>query len=232
MCGRFTLAKPLQEIEELVGEIKNDVPLAPRYNIAPAQPILTVLNREPRFLTFTQWGLVPRWAKDPTMATRMINARAETIAEKPAFRSSFKHNRCLILADGFFEWRKVAGQKDKTPMYIRLASGEPFAFAGIYADWQGPDGSEITTSAIITTSPNELVSKIHNRMPVILSRKHFEAWMDPALEKPDRRGPILRPFPASEMEAYEVSRKVNKVTHDAPDCIAPIQETPIQGELF
>jgi putative SOS response-associated peptidase YedK len=232
MCGRFTLAKPLLEIAELVGDIENNVPLAPRYNIAPSQPILTVLNRKPRELTFTQWGLVPRWAKDPSMGSRMINARSETIAEKPAFRSSFKYHRCLILADGFFEWRKVEGQKYKTPIYIRLNSREPFAFAGIYADWQGSDGSEITTSAIITTSPNELVSRIHNRMPVILSREHMKTWMDPALEKPDELAHIFTPYPASGMEAYEVSRKVNKVAFDAPDCIDPVQENPVQGELF
>jgi len=232
MCGRYTLAKPLQEIEELVGDIRNEVPLIPRYNVAPSQPILTVLNRQPRDLTFTQWGLVPRWVKDPSMGSRMINARSETIAEKPAFKSSFKYHRCLLLADGFFEWRKVEGQEYKTPMYIRLRSCEPFAFAGIYADWQGPDGSEITTSAIITTSPNRLVSRIHNRMPVILARDHMKAWMDPSLEKLTELEHVFAPYPDTEMEAYEVSRKVNKVAFDAPECIAPALETPRQGELF
>ena len=233
MCGRFTLAKPREEIEALLGDVESPVPVAPRYNIAPSQPVLTVLNRAPRRLVFTQWGLVPPWAKDPAIGSRLINARAETVAVKPAFRHGFRTSRCLILADGFYEWKKTAGRTVKQPMHIRLRSGEPFAFAGLWAEWQGPDGSQRTTSTIITTTPNPLLAAIHNRMPAILPRDGYATWLDTTT--PDARAlqALLVPYPAAEMEASPVSRKVNNVRYDEPDCIATENSAaPAQPELF
>ncbi len=232
MCGRFTLAKPLQQIEELVGEMEGELQLPPRYNIAPTQPVLTVLNTAANRLTFTQWGLVPHGAKDPAIGSRMINARAETVARKPSFRSSFKRKRCLILADGFFEWAKVEGGRYKRPMYIRLTSGKPFAFAALYADWQGSDGTKLTTSTILTTVANKLVSRIHHRMPVIIPREDFPTWLNPDIRQPDDLTPLLDSYPASRMETYEVSSRVNNARHDAPDCIEHDAKTPESGELF
>ncbi len=235
MCGRYTLAKTIEDIEELVGDIESDIPLAPRYNIAPQQPILTLFNeRKPR-LGISQWGLVPHWATDPTMGSRLINARSETVAEKPTFRSALKNQRCLIFADGFFEWKKEPNQKLKTPMYIRLKSGALFAFAGLYAHWQGADGSELTTATILTTAPNTLVYTIHHRMPVILRREAIDTWLNPDVYDPAALTPLLTRYPAEEMEAYPVSRLVNNVRHDGPDCIepaAPPPPAPVQGELF
>ena len=168
MCGRFTLAKSAEEIEELLGEIEVDcdIPLAPRYNIAPSQPVLTVLNRETDALTFTQWGLVPPWAKDPSIGSRMINARAETVAEKPSFRGPFKSKRCLFLADGFYEWKKLEGRKTKQPVHIRLKSGKPFAFAGLWADWLGADGTELTTSTVTAACCRPSTVYVNESVPV------------------------------------------------------------------
>jgi putative SOS response-associated peptidase YedK len=211
----------MDEIEALVGDLASDIPLAPRYNIAPSQPIVVLLGSDPRTLTVVLWGLVPFWAKNPSIGSRLINARAETVDEKPAFRTSFKSKRCLILADGFFEWMKVPGRREKTPMHISLKDGRVFAFAGLWSHWQGPDGTELTTATIITTSPNALVSDIHNRMPAILAPEVHSLWLDTAHFERSRLKELLRPFPAEEMRAVPVSRAVNNVRHDAPDCIEP-----------
>jgi putative SOS response-associated peptidase YedK len=195
--------------------------LEPRYNIAPTQPVAVVPNDGKNRLDFFTWGLIPSWAKDPEIGSRMINARGETLAEKPAFRAAFRRRRCLVLADGFYEWKKIPDSKSKTPMYIRLESGKPFAFAGLWEIWNSKDGSTILSCTIITTEPNELVSDIHNRMPVILHPDSYSLWLDPG--EPDARQltGLLKPYPAELMAAYPVSTLVNNPRHESPSMIVP-----------
>ncbi len=205
---------------ELAGE------LSPRYNIAPSQPVAAVRAGEggARELTLLQWGLIPSWAKDPAIGSRMINARAETAAEKPSFRAAMKRRRCLIPASGFYEWARVGAAKQ--PFFIRMKEGRPFALAGLWEQWCGEDGSELETCAILTTSPNEMAAKIHPRMPVIIAPGDYGRWMDPANEKPGTLEPLLRPYPAGEMEAHTVSRHVNNPRNDEPACIEPARIEP------
>lgn len=222
MCGRFTLTLNSQKLAEAFSEFRPPPGWQPRYNIAPTQPVAVVANNSRGQIDFFRWGLIPSWAKDPKIGNRMINARAETLAQKPSFKTAYRRRRCLVLADGFFEWRRNPDAKTKTPMYIRLASGEPFAFAGLWEAWQSPDGSTVLTCTVITTTPNELVAQIHNRMPVILPRTAYNAWLDPAERPPQMFEPLLKPYPAAEMTAYPVSTQVNNPRADSPACIAPV----------
>ncbi len=224
MCGRFTLTVALDELRAAfpwLGLPDGLNELMPRYNVAPTQPVAVVPNTGERRLDFFTWGLIPSWADDPKIGSRMINARAETLAEKPSFRAAFRRRRCLVLADGFYEWRKEP-RGPKTPMYIALKSGEPFAFAGLWETWHSPLGDEILSCTIITTRPNELVRPIHDRMPVILPESAYDVWLDPAEQPPDVLSPLLGPYPAEEMAAYEVSPAVNNPANDMPECIAPL----------
>jgi putative SOS response-associated peptidase YedK len=202
-------------------------PDVPRYNIAPTQPVLAIANDHPDRVAHFRWGLIPSWAKDASIGSRLINARAETLAEKPAFRTALRRRRCLVPADGFFEWR-MSG-KSKTPMYFRLKTGGLFAFAGLWDVWHGPDGSEIPSCTLITGQPNELVKPIHDRMPVILPSEHYEQWLNPGEQEPAALHAMLVPYPASEMEAYPVSRAVNSPKNDSPQCIEPVWETGLFG---
>lgn len=199
--------------------------LQPRYNIAPTQPVAVVPNNGENRLEYFQWGLIPSWAKDPSIGNRMINARADTLAEKPAFRAAFRRRRCLVLADGFFEWRKEPGQKAKQPMYIRLQTGVPFAFAGLWEVWNPADGSQILSCTIITTEPNELVGEIHNRMPVILPEEGYASWLDPSEKQPKDLQDLLRPYPSGELMAYPVSTVVNSPSNDTPTCVLPLTQS-------
>jgi len=226
MCGRFTLTIDPDELQRTFGWLKvpAQLTLSPRYNIAPTQPVATVANNGQHTLELFHWGLIPAWAKDPGLGNRLINARAETLVEKPSFRSAFKKRRCLILADGFYEWRKEPGGKSKTPMYIRLKSGEPFAFAGLWEAWRSPEADEtILSCAIITTTPNALMEKIHDRMPVILKPEAYERWLDPNEQESDKLSSLLKPYPASPMTAHPVSKRVNKPENDVPECIVPVK---------
>jgi putative SOS response-associated peptidase YedK len=193
-------------------------PTEPRYNIAPTQSVAVVPNDGEKQVQSYHWGLVPFWAKDPTIGNRMINARSETAAEKPAFRAAYRRRRCLILADGFYEWRREAGTTSKTPYYIQLASGEPFAFAGLWELWQ-PDDTPLHSCAILTTRPNELVAPIHNRMPVILPQCAYDRWLDPSEVRSGALDDLLVPYPGDAMTAYPVSRYVNRPANDSPQCI-------------
>ena len=175
------------------------------------------MDREFRNL---RWGLIPSWAKDPAMGSRMINARSETVASKPAYRSAFRERRCLILADGFYEWRPV--DKGKQPYYIALQSGDPFAFAGLWERWEGPDGTVLETCTLLTTEPNDLVRPIHDRMPVILAETNYHLWLDTSVEKPDALKPLLGPYPADTMEAFPVGLQVNNPRNDEPSCVDPL----------
>lgn len=221
MCGRFTLTADPNQLREAFPWLNVPDGVQPRYNVAPSQPVAVVPNNGKNQLDFFLWGLIPSWAKDPEIGNRMINARAETLTEKPSFRTAFRRRRCLILADGFYEWRLVPGQKVKIPTYIKLQSGTPFAFAGLWESWNSPDGSNILSCTIITAEPNSLVRDIHNRMPVILPRDAYQTWLEPG--EPDIEGlkSLLRPYPAEEMTAYPVSRLVNSPANESAECILP-----------
>jgi len=221
MCGRFTLTTDPGQLQESFPWLSIPNGITPRYNIAPTQPVAVVPNDGKNRLDFFNWGLIPSWAKDPSIGNKMINARAETLQEKPSFRSAFRRRRCLILADGFFEWRQDAGAKTKTPMYIRLKSEKPFALAGLWERWDSPDGSKILSCTIITTEPNELMRPIHNRMPVILPESAYPAWMSPEEVDPAILQPLLVPFSAEAMLAYPISRLVNSPENDIPEVIHP-----------
>jgi putative SOS response-associated peptidase YedK len=219
MCGRYTLANT-QKVAEAFAQFDIPANLPPRYNIAPSQPIAVVANNGQHKVEFFQWGLIPSWAKDPKIGNQMINARSETLAEKPSFKNAYKRRRCLVLADGFYEWKKEEDGA-KTPMYIRLASGDPFAFAGLWEIWQTAEDA-VLSCTIITTNPNELMAQIHNRMPVILAPDAYEQWLDPAERSPDQLNGLLRPYPAELMTAYPVSRLVNSPQNDTPALIEPL----------
>jgi putative SOS response-associated peptidase YedK len=223
MCGRFALISGPTDLQETFPGFIFPVQFAPRYNIAPTQPILTLPNDGTNKADFFVWGLIPSWAKDPSIGARMINARAETLAEKPSFRGALKYHRCLIFADGFYEWQTQPsvqpGSKSKVPHFIRLKSAKPFAFAGLWEHWQSPDGSEVKSATIITTSPNELMAPIHNRMPVILQSDSYAQWLDSSPRQPQDLQGLLVPYPATEMEAYPVSLLVNSPGNDRPECI-------------
>jgi putative SOS response-associated peptidase YedK len=195
--------------------------LTPRYNIAPTQPVAVVTSSIERKVEIFQWGLIPSWSKDPSMGSRMINARAETVHEKPAFRAPFARKRCLILADGFYEWKQL--EKNKQPYYIQLASGNPFAFAGLWDHWTSPEGDERLTCTIITCEPNELMSQLHNRMPVIFDKTTMWDWLDPEAP-PIALKAMLAPYASDAMTAYPVSRAVNRPANDSPECIQPVTE--------
>lgn len=222
MCGRFTLAvNPADFADEFDGA---EFPLQfqPRYNVAPSQPVLAIPNDGRNSATFFLWGLIPSWAKDPTIGNRLINARGETLAEKPAFRGAFKYRRCVIPADGFYEWKSQPGSKLKTPHYIRLKTLKPFGLAGLWEEWQGADGAPIRTCTIVTTEPNELMSAIHNRMPLILGQESIHRWLDPSPSAPDKLKDLIGPFPAALMQMHVVSTLVNSPANERSECIQPI----------
>ena len=222
MCGRFTLTTDLEQLEERFSFHAANLSFTPRYNIAPSQSVLTIIEDEKGHRGgFLRWGLIPSWAKDAAIGNRMINARAETVAEKPSFRRALQKRRCLILADGFYEWRKEG--KKKTPLFISLASREPFAFAGLWETWRPSDDETIHSCTIITTTPNALMESIHNRMPVILAREAETTWLDRTVTEPEKLLPLLVPYPNTLMDAYEVALTVNSPKNDSPACIAPLQ---------
>jgi putative SOS response-associated peptidase YedK len=221
MCGRFALIVSGEAVADQFQLAETSL-LAPRYNIAPTQPVAAIRHNPhsaQREMTHFRWGLIPSWAKDIKMSARMINARAETVADKPSFRAAFKRRRCLIPASGFFEWQKIGTQKQ--PMYIQAADGGLLALAGLWETWHSPDGSEIESCTIITTEPNELMAPIHNRMPVIIEPADYDLWLDPG-ERPENGLHLLRPYPPSLMNAYPVSTQVNNPRNDTPDCVAPL----------
>ena len=220
MCGRYSLTADLGELAQRFEFDGNWDAFERWYNVAPTQEVLTVVGGETRRGGFMRWGLIPHWAKSASVGSRMINARTETVAEKPAFRDALISRRCLALADGFYEWRRVGGKK--TPMRIVLRSSEPFAFAGLWSVWRDPDGSRVPSCAIITTTANDLLRPIHNRMPVILPRELEAFWLDGGIDDPGALSAALTPYPSVAMEAYEVSTLVNSVANDGPEVIAQV----------
>jgi putative SOS response-associated peptidase YedK len=221
MCGRFTLTVNPAEVQETFSPYTFPQKFAPRFNIAPTQPVLAIPNDDQNTADFFMWGLIPMWAKDPAIGNKLINARGETLEEKPAFRGSLKYKRCLILADGFYEWKGADGKKVKTPFFIHMKDRKPFAFAGLWDSWNSPDGSLIKSCTIITTEPNELTGIIHNRMPVILHPRDYAKWLNPSPQTPDQLKPLIKPFPAELMDAYPVSTLVNAPTNDTPELVVP-----------
>ncbi|MBK9926550.1 MAG: SOS response-associated peptidase [Anaerolineales bacterium] len=222
MCGRFTLTVDPAELQDTFTDFIFPSKFAPRFNIAPSQPVLAIPNDGASKADFFVWGLIPMWAKDPSIGNRLINARGETVAEKPSFRGSFKYKRCIILADGFYEWKASSGKKPKTPYYIHMKDRKPFVFAGLWDSWEGPDGSSIKTCTIITTEPNELMATLHARMPVILHPRDYAKWLDDAPQTPENLLPLIKPFPADNMSAHPVSTLVNKPDNDSPELVVPV----------
>ncbi len=218
MCGRYSLIADPGDLARRFEFDGDWLTLEPAYNVAPTQEVLTVVGGESRRGGFMRWGLIPHWAKNASIGNRMINARAETVGEKPAFRDALRRRRCLVLADGFYEWQRTGGAK--RPMRIVMRSGEPFA--GLWSVWRDPDGNRIPSCAIITTAANDLLRPIHDRMPVILPRDMEEFWMDSNVDDPGALGTALAPYADEAMEAYEVSTLVNSAANDGPEVIAPV----------
>ena len=236
MCGRFTLTTDPGVVARRFGAPPTQGGgTTPRYNVAPTQTVVTVTAEGERRLEQMRWGLVPRWARSPEIGNRLINARAETLAEKPAFREALRRRRALIPADGFYEWATLSGPgaqdgtrgrprgQRKQPLHVRLRSGEPFAFAGLWEEWAPPEGGPpLRTCTIVTTAPNALMATFHHRMPVILSPAAEELWLDPQVTDPERLLPLLTPYPPEAMEAYPVSQAVNSVGNDSAQLLLPL----------
>jgi putative SOS response-associated peptidase YedK len=225
MCGRFTNQYSWEELHALYGLSDVSLPQSnfrPRYNLPPTDPAPIVRIKEgKRELAMLKWGLVPSSSKDASGAAKLINARAETVADKPAFRSAFRHRRCLVPADGFFEWKKLT-PKEKQPYFITLKNKEPFAFAGLYEWWIPREGPRLETFTIITCAPNKLTAALHDRMPVILGRESWSAWLGEQLLSPSKLQDMLKPFPADRMECWPVDKRVGNVANDEPDLVKPI----------
>lgn len=219
MCGRFTQHHLIDEIIERFEVAEVEYEPEPRYNIAPTQTVAAIIQNHERALVGLQWGLIPFWAKDPKIASQLINARAETLAEKPSFKNALSKRRCLIPCDGFYEWKKQKGGNQ--PYYIRRRDGGLFAFAGLWEEWKAPDGEVKQTCTIITTEPNELMATIHHRMPVILKPQHEAEWLDPAAHYAPALTQLLLAYPDGELEMIPVSRAVNSPGHDDPSLIQP-----------
>jgi putative SOS response-associated peptidase YedK len=217
MCGRYTLTVDIKTIAEKFG-VPATLETSPRYNIAPTQEVVTVMRNGTSHLALLRWGLIPSWAKDESIGSKMINARAESLAEKPSFKGLLRSKRCLIVADGFYEWKQENGYK--TPMYITLKNGDPFAFAGLWDQWKSPDGEQVRSCTIITTEPNEVLAPIHNRMPAILLPGAYEDWLNPDMRDEQALSHWLAPYPAEEMAARAVSRQVNDPKREGPELIA------------
>ena len=224
MCGRFTLASEVEQLQERFAFEPGEMVVQPSYNIAPGQNVVAVVrdgavNRA----GWLRWGLVPSWAKDVKIGYKMTNARVETVAEKSSFRSALRQRRCLVLADGYYEWRREG--KQKIPMYIRLSSRNPFAFAGLWETWQGAEGEPLSTCTILTTAANAALQAIHHRMPVILDPAREALWLDREVTDPEHLLPLLNPALPEAIEAYAVSTWVNLARNNSPACIEPLSNS-------
>ncbi len=233
MCGRYRLSRRKQIIEQHFDSISGEEDWSPRYNIAPTQPIPVIRQhpKEPvRELSLMRWGLIPSWSKDSSAAASMINARTETVATKPAFRDALKSRRCMIPADGFYEWMRTG--KAKQPYCFEVDEGELFAFAGLWDRWKDPSGQWIKSCSILTTTPNAVTSAIHDRMPAILDPDTYELWLDPGMTNVAAASELLKPCDARLMRCFPVSPRVNHVANDDEECSAPVESSETQGRLF
>ena len=215
MCGRFSLTVNEAELNDFFETSGGEAPYVARYNCAPTQMLAVITNEKPRQLSYFKWGLIPGWAKDPSIGNKMINARAETITEKPSYKNTLRTKRCLVPADAFYEWRQNG---DKIPYRIFLKNRRLFAFAGLWDRWKAPDGNEISSFTIITTGANEFMQPIHNRMPVILRREHEKLWL--GSNNADELLALLKPYSSEDMDAYPVSKLINSAKNDFPEVIA------------
>jgi putative SOS response-associated peptidase YedK len=223
MCGRYTLSSTAEALEERFHAAPSGEFLTPTYNAAPSQALPAIFNTNPHEISISAWGFIPEWADRRPDVKPLINARAETVATKPTFRQAFRTKRCLVLADGFYEWKRAG--KRRVPYRIALTSGAPFGFAGIWSTVHDPSGQPYTTFAILTTEANELVAEIHTRMPVILHARDEAHWLNQRLSL-DTAQALLVPFPAELLTLYEVSTKVNSPAHNTPDVLQPVSHTP------
>jgi putative SOS response-associated peptidase YedK len=230
MCGRFIRRRSSSILANTfrVSHISDD--LQPSFNVAPTHNVAVVLEDGARQLGSMRWGLIPSWASDPAIGSKLINARAETLTQRAASKNAFRNRRCLVVADGFYEWQQESGTK--IPLLIQLKSERPFGFAGLYETWTSPSGESVSTCTIITTEPNEIVRPIHDRMPVILPKDVEDLWLDSSIEDHRRLLDLLLPYPAEEMEAYAVSPLVNSVKNDSIACVEPARIVPQQPSLF
>lgn len=219
MCGRFTLSMDTDELQVEFPNVDFGLYLNPSYNIAPSQKVLAISNEDHHKASLYHWGLIPSWSKDRKIGSKMINARGETLVEKPSFKQPFRRQRCLIVADGFYEWKKEGGAK--IPVYIHLKKRKPFAFAGLWDRWQSPDGEHLHSCTIITTEANELLKPIHLRMPVILKSSDYQLWLGRTIEEPEELQGLIRPFESDQMAFYPVSTFVNSPANNTPKCIQP-----------
>lgn len=233
MCGRYRLSRRKQLVEEYFDTADWQDDWTPRYNIAPTQPVPVIRQnpREPvRELSLMKWGLIPSWAKNPSIATSTLNAKSETAGTKPAFRDPLKFRRCLIPADGFYEWSRTG--KTTQPYCFEVGEGEMFAFAGLWDGWKNASGSWIKTCSILTTTPNIVTSAIHDRMPVILDPDGYDLWLDPGMNKVSELSRLLVPFGAKSMRSYPVSTRINHVANDDEECSRPVDIAESQSSLF
>jgi putative SOS response-associated peptidase YedK len=233
MCGRYRLSRRKQIIEEHFDAVSGDEDWSPRYNIAPTQsvPVIRQNPKEPiRELSIMRWGLIPLWAPDSSGSAKMINARSETVAAKPAFRDALKSRRCLIPADGFYEWLRAA--KIKQPYCFEVNDGELFAFAGLWDRWKDPRGIWIKSCSILTTTANAVTSSIHDRMPVILDPDGYDLWLDSGMTSVEAASDLLKPHDAYAMRGFPVSTRINQVANDDAECSAPVEVAPTQSRLF
>ncbi|BAU66413.1 hypothetical protein STA3757_38170 [Stanieria sp. NIES-3757] len=223
MCGRFTQTSSSSEIAKAF-DLADVPPLEPQYNIAPTQQVATILRSDPereREFRWLRWGLIPNWAKDRSIGNKLINARAETVAQKPSFKSAFCHSRCLIIASGFYEWQQQENRKQ--PYYIQKKDRSPFAFAGLYSTWKSQEGETLYTCTIITTEANELMKPIHKRMPVILEFTDYDLWLDPTVQQPELLQSFLQPYNSDKLKAYPVTPLVNQPRNNTPECLKSIE---------
>ena len=231
MCGRYRLSRRKQIVEEYFDSVSDEPDWEPRYNIAPTQPVPVIRQnpKEPlRELSLMRWGLIPSWAKGASAAASMINARSETASTKPAFADALKYRRCLIPADGFYEWKQSAGSKQ--PFCFEVNDGELFAFAGLWDRWKDASGAWLTSCSILTTTPNAVTSTVHDRMPVILNRRDYDFWLDPGIGNVCAVCEPLKPYDAQQMRSYPVSMRINHVANDDEECSREIVEE--QPRLF
>jgi putative SOS response-associated peptidase YedK len=232
MCGRYRLSKRKQLIEQYF-DATGEADWVPRYNLAPTQPVPVIRQhpKEPtRKLSLLRWGLIPYWSKDASGAARMINARSETASTQPAFRDAFKLRRCLIPADGFYEWKKQGTIKQ--PFCFEVNGGKLFAFAGLWERWKNPSGEWIKTCSILTTTPNPVAAAIHDRMPAILNPEDYDLWLDPGMRDAKTVADLLKPFDARQMDYYPISTRINQAANDDKECSRPIARADPQGTLF
>ena len=231
MCGRYRLSRRKQVVEEYFESSSDEEDWNPRYNIAPTQPVAAIRQAgTSRLLSMMRWGLVPSWASDISIGGRLINGRSETVLEKPAFRDSFRLRRCLVPADGFYEWKKAG--KERHPFHFVMKDSSLFAFAGVWDRWRSPTGQVVESCSILTTAPNELLDGVHDRMPVILPQRHYQTWLTAHATEAQRLAELLVPFDASVMQRYPVSPLVNKPEKDVPECALEVPSPETQGQLW